>query len=76
MRARLLTANGFWSLMWDGDTRPVLTSFPASADWRKVLKALRREYRDVDIEEPQGPLWLFELEELRPYETEQGGLFA
>jgi hypothetical protein len=76
MHARLLTSNGFWALQWDGDSRPVLTSFPASADWTKVLKALRREYRDVEIEEPAGPGWLFEVEELRPYEMEPGGLFT
>jgi hypothetical protein len=75
MKARLLPVFGYWAIWFEGDKRPVLTSFKASLDAAKVLRAVRREYPDVSIEGPQEAAWLFEMEELRPYES-GGGLFA
>lgn len=75
MLARLTPLHGFWAVSFDG-SRPEFTRFPVSTDVRKVQRAVERDFPGWSVETPASTGWLFELEELRPYEMEAAPLFA
>jgi len=74
MTARLLALHGLWAIQPEG-MRPQFTRFKASVDPHKVRRALAREFRGWNIEMPESPGWLFEVQELRECEMSAAPLF-
>ena len=59
MKGQLEILHGLWAIRWEGG-RVDFTRFPPSVKAERVLRAVRAEFRGVEITGPAEPGWLFE----------------
>lgn len=59
MRGQLEILHGLWAIRWETG-RADFTRFPAKVDARRVLSAVKAEFKGFTIEPPEAPGWLFE----------------